>query len=60
VILERELAYFAHNGLFMLNDWQITAKPEENVTIILKTDAIELDKAEKAKDNKTYNDMINL
>ena len=44
----------------MLEDWIVTDKPDSNITIILETNAIDLDKAQKAKDNRSYIDKINL
>ena len=54
--ISRLTNYAAQGGIFTLDDWQVTGKPESNVTIIVWTDAVDLNKAKKANDNAIYAD----
>ena len=46
----------ASSGVFTIDEWEVTAKPDSNVTISLSTEAVDLSKADKANDSTPYKD----
>ena len=60
MILQRTTTYIASKGKFTVDDWQVAAQPETNVSISIVTDAVDPIKAARAKDEVEYIDSINL